>query len=184
METRPGDTNARAGIVVKCGDMALLERPTPSAKWPSPMLDLPKGHIQAGETPIAAALRECMEETGALFEPKDLSRPIRAECDGAPLFLFLATVDPPFDTRLLSCASTFVDSDGERKPECSGYEWLPIPAQIALVQPRLRAALRHYFRREATGWRGEDCQASASIAARIPANPLSVLSLGYKRDGR
>lgn len=181
-ETRAGDINARAGIVIKYGGYALLEQPTPSAKWPHPMLELPKGHIQKGETPLQAAIRECWEETNIRFETWKLTHPIRTECDGAPLYLFLAVLNVPIQPSVLSCASTFIDGDGVRKPECCAYRWVSIPQELCLVQPRLRNGIKYYFSRAFTAMYEEGCQTSSSISASLPANPLKVLSLGYKRN--
>jgi 8-oxo-dGTP pyrophosphatase MutT (NUDIX family) len=50
--------SAAGGIVVHEGKMLLLNRPTRQE------VRLPKGHIEDGETPEAAALRETSEETG------------------------------------------------------------------------------------------------------------------------
>ncbi|NOZ29127.1 MAG: NUDIX domain-containing protein [Chloroflexi bacterium] len=55
-ETR---TYHAAGGVVVCGDkVLLLDRPGRGE------IRLPKGHVEAGESPVEAALREVREETG------------------------------------------------------------------------------------------------------------------------
>jgi 8-oxo-dGTP pyrophosphatase MutT (NUDIX family) len=43
--------------------------PTRRAADGSPVLGLPKGHIDPGETPLQAATREVREETGVVGEP-------------------------------------------------------------------------------------------------------------------
>lgn len=49
---------AAGGVVIHDGKMLLLDRPTRGE------IRLPKGHIEAGETPMEAALRETEEESG------------------------------------------------------------------------------------------------------------------------
>ena len=77
-EVREGDVNKRAGIVIVDGKSILGCLPTPSIKYPNleRKLDLPKGHMQEGETPIDAAIRECWEETNIKFESWKLKKGI------------------------------------------------------------------------------------------------------------
>jgi 8-oxo-dGTP pyrophosphatase MutT (NUDIX family) len=49
---------AAGGVVVHAGNVLLLDRPTRNE------VRLPKGHIEDGESPAAAALRETAEESG------------------------------------------------------------------------------------------------------------------------
>jgi 8-oxo-dGTP pyrophosphatase MutT (NUDIX family) len=49
---------AAGGVVIDTGKMLLLDRPSRQE------VRLPKGHIEEGETPVVAALRESCEETG------------------------------------------------------------------------------------------------------------------------
>jgi 8-oxo-dGTP pyrophosphatase MutT (NUDIX family) len=69
---RPRASQARefsAGGVVVRGDEVVTIVPTRRAADGSKVLALPKGHVDPGETPIEAALREVREETGILAEP-------------------------------------------------------------------------------------------------------------------
>ncbi len=63
-----GKTNhyqAAGGIVEdREGRVLLLERRVTRQESPSHELRLPKGHIEKGETPVQAALREVCEESG------------------------------------------------------------------------------------------------------------------------
>jgi 8-oxo-dGTP diphosphatase len=73
---RPSDRPTRAqarefsagGVVVRGEDVVVIV-PTRRAADGSRVLALPKGHMDAGETPIQAAQREVREETGILAEP-------------------------------------------------------------------------------------------------------------------
>jgi 8-oxo-dGTP pyrophosphatase MutT (NUDIX family) len=57
-----------AGGVVVRGDEVVVIVPTRRAFDGSRVLALPKGHIDQGETPLAAAEREVREETGVVAE--------------------------------------------------------------------------------------------------------------------
>ena len=69
-----GDGGAQArefsagGIVVRDGEIVVIV-PTRRAADGSRVLALPKGHVDPGETPIEAAVREVREETGIVAEP-------------------------------------------------------------------------------------------------------------------
>lgn len=55
------------GILIYDGTKILLCHATGQSHW-----DIPKGHLEEGETQIEAAIRECFEETGFLINPEDL----------------------------------------------------------------------------------------------------------------
>lgn len=57
--------HAAGGVVLDAGGrVLLLERYLPEADGPRHEIRLPKGHIEPGETPAQAALREVCEESG------------------------------------------------------------------------------------------------------------------------
>jgi hypothetical protein len=154
--------------------------------------DIVKGHLQAGETPKECAIRECFEETHIKFEPWKLARPIQTNCDGDPLFLFYVKIDRLIPVSLLSCASTFIDIDGIRKPEVEAYYWLNPYTQIHLMQERLIPGIKYYFKdrtylesaNEFTKMEKEledCCQTAGGMMGGIPPNINQILSLGYKR---
>jgi 8-oxo-dGTP pyrophosphatase MutT (NUDIX family) len=55
--------------VVVRGDQVVVIVPTRRASDGSKVVALPKGHIDPGETPLQAAVREVREETGIVAEP-------------------------------------------------------------------------------------------------------------------
>jgi 8-oxo-dGTP pyrophosphatase MutT (NUDIX family) len=69
---RPTGAPARefsaGGVVVRGEDVAVIV-PTRRAADGAPVLALPKGHVDPGETPMEAAGREVREETGVVAEP-------------------------------------------------------------------------------------------------------------------
>jgi len=68
---RPRELSA-GGVVVRgrlgAEELVAIVPVRPAADG-SPVLGLPKGHIDGDETPLAAATREVREETGVLAEP-------------------------------------------------------------------------------------------------------------------
>ena len=148
VEIRDGDLEVRVGLIIRCNNLVLVEHPTPSKKWPNPMFDLPKGHLQKGESLIEGAIRECWEETNIKFEPWKLKRPIQMTYCNNPLYLFLITLDEIISVGLMACVSTFVEEDGIRKPECDGYAWINPYYDLHLVQEGLRPGISYYFNKD------------------------------------
>jgi 8-oxo-dGTP pyrophosphatase MutT (NUDIX family) len=180
-EIRKNDLSIRVGIVISDGQYILVEQPTNMLRkgW---KLDIPKGHLQKGESPIQGAIRETYEETNIKFEPWKLTFPIQTTCNGTPLFLFLAKIDELIPVNLLSCVSTFVDEDGIRKPEVEAYYWLNPRTQIYLMQDRLIPGIKYYFSKQKYIEKEFEncCQTTGGIAGSIPPNINKILSLGYK----
>jgi 8-oxo-dGTP pyrophosphatase MutT (NUDIX family) len=192
-ETRRGDTSSRAGIVITDGRYLLAEQPTNMIQngW---KLDIPKGHLLEGESLIQGAIREVYEETNIKFETWKLTRPIQTTCDDDPLFLFYANIEQLIPVSLLSCASTFVDEDGIRKPEVEAYYWLNPYTQIYLMQDRLIPCIKYYFKSQTCLESLDEfsemekeledcCQIAGSMMGNIPQNVNKILSLGYKNGG-
>jgi 8-oxo-dGTP pyrophosphatase MutT (NUDIX family) len=192
-EIQGGDTFQRAGVVITEGNLILCGQPTNMIKnnW---KLDIFKGHIQHNESIIHAAIRECWEESGILFEPWKLTRPIQTTCGDDPLFLFYAKIDQLIPVNLLSCASTFVDEDGIRKPEVEAYYWINPYTQLHLMQERLIPGIKYYFNNQKYLEASDEfsemekdledcCQTTGGIMGSVPPNIKQVLSLGYKNGG-
>jgi len=176
-EIRQGDIDVRAGIVIRYKNFLLMQHPTPSVKWPKPLFDIPKGHLQKGESPKEGAIRECWEETNIKFEPWKLENPIQVVYADAPLFIFLANLNAPIPLNLLSCSATFVDQDGVRKPECDCYAWINPYTHIHLIQDKLRFGIMYYFNKTRYS---EDTQIAGSMMGSLPPNINRILALRYK----
>ncbi len=86
------------------------------------MLDLPKGHIEDGETPEAAALREVKEETG--LTELNLEAPLTTTYHVYP-------IDEQWyikETKWFKMTTTLPDSlHPQEEEEITDLEWLPIP---------------------------------------------------------
>lgn len=91
------------------------------------IFDIPKGHIENGETPIQCAVRELKEETGIVIEPDDKSIidcGVRKYTPKKDLHLFIYIMD--INTRGLKC-TTYVeneDSNNYGKLEMDGYSYV------------------------------------------------------------
>jgi 8-oxo-dGTP pyrophosphatase MutT (NUDIX family) len=108
------------GVIVTNGSKLLALIPTGNSR----QLDIPKGGLEKGETPLACALRELKEETGyTISNPDriiDLGPMPYNSSKNLHLFLYLTNNLPPLAG--LSCNSYFT-KDGKKYPEAAGYEY-------------------------------------------------------------
>lgn len=126
-------------LIVNARRELLLCHVTNTAKW-----DIPKGLLDAGETPLAAAMRELREEAGIAFDRQlyvDLGFfPYRQDKD---LHLFRLQAPAAFDDLShLNCTSFFPDErTGLPTPEVDGYRWAARDQIRRLCWPRMAARL-------------------------------------------
>lgn len=109
------------GILVRSPKGWLLAHATMTPRW-----DIPKGKIEEGETPIEAALRETIEETGIdLSDKRELMRDMgrHAYIPKKDLHLFVLDVDEAFDLTDCKC-STVVEGKRGTYPEADRWEWV------------------------------------------------------------
>ena len=108
--------------------------------------DLPKGHIEAGETEIQCALREMWEETGVPIEQVQLDPDFRYEEKYFP-------IEPRFGTerveKTLVIFLGWVDKvDQIQVTEHGGHEWRrwspPHAIQKYTINPLLAAVESHF----------------------------------------
>lgn len=123
-------------LVINERDELLVGHSTGSSHW-----DLPKGLIDAGESPLACALREAREEFGLTFPPDrliDLGR--FAYYRGKDLHLFsvrTCSLETPLSA--CSCTSYFEDEkSGQQLPEVDGFTW----ANATQLQTKLARSMR------------------------------------------
>lgn len=106
-------------------------------KW-----DLPKGHVEEGETAFAAMKRELQEETDLVYH-KDINPYIIEKQDFGVrtynkeknIHLFYARISENIDIKKLKCTSTFVDSYGNDVPENNDFK---ISFNLNYLFPRLK----------------------------------------------
>lgn len=85
-------------------------------------LDIPKGRIEPGETPIEAAVRELYEETSLKISPSelmDVGRQAYTAFKDLHVFLYITDTLPSIDE--LACLTTFELKSGRRVPEVVRY---------------------------------------------------------------
>ena len=135
-------------LVKSCG--VILFRREPELSFllmkHSHRLDLPKGHIEPGETEIECALRETWEETGISADQVTLDPVFRFEEKYYP-------VEPRFGServeKTLVIFLGWVDQvDEVRVTEHSGHEWRawrpPHNIQRNIINPLLSAVESHF----------------------------------------
>jgi 8-oxo-dGTP pyrophosphatase MutT (NUDIX family) len=104
--------------------------------------DLPKGGIDAGETPRQAAIRETAEESGLVFEPEALVDLGRFAYTGKKDLHLFATLSERVDPDRLTCVSTFVERGSSRLlPEMDGFGWFALERVGELCTPRMATLL-------------------------------------------
>ena len=86
--------------------------------------DIPKGGLDAGETTLAAAIRETAEETGLRFAPDELLDLGHFSYRPAKDLHLYAALRERIDARQCRCSSHFTDLWGRRRPEMDDYEWI------------------------------------------------------------
>lgn len=121
-----------AGFIIfnKGSNRLLVSHPTGNPSNGRHSWDIPKGHVEKGEDPLEAALRELYEETGLehVEDTFEIGRvPYRSD---KALHLFSAYVD--FDIGDLHCDSKFTDSYGVEKPEVDRYRLTDDPELLFL----------------------------------------------------
>ena len=116
------DSGERAGIVVVREESVLLVRQyrflIDGLSW-----EVPGGRVDEGETAQAAAIRECLEETGVLCE------------EIKPLLSYQVGLDSMHNPTHLFYTDVFVNKPGYRPDvsEVQGHEWLPLSRCIDMV---------------------------------------------------
>jgi len=106
-------------VVLLASHELLLCHVTGQRQW-----DLPKGGIQAGETPCDAALRETHEETGLTLAPAQLVDLGRHDYTASKDLHLFACLSERIDPGSLECTSCFVDRrSGRTRPEMDGFGW-------------------------------------------------------------
>ena len=115
-------------VQLSCGLLVINERgellighSTGGFHW-----DLPKGLLDAGESPLACALREAHEEFGLTFDSErlvDLGRQLYYP--GKDLHLYaVRTTTTETDIEQCQCRSFFEHpKTGQRMPEVDGFAW-------------------------------------------------------------
>lgn len=109
-----------AGILFLNNGSVLMGHATETPHW-----DIPKGHIEKGESPINAAIRECFEETGVVVEQHELlSLGLIDYTSKKELVLFVYVGNNYPEAEKCVCASTFV-KNGRTITEIDDFKYVP-----------------------------------------------------------
>ena len=104
--------------------------------------DLPKGGIDAGETPLEAAQRETREEAGLQLHEDDLIDLGRFRYTSKKDLHLFATVLPRVDLAVLHCDSHYLDRhSGRQLPEMDGFGWFSFERAWKLCTPKMATVL-------------------------------------------
>ena len=104
--------------------------------------DLPKGGIDAGETPAEAALRETREETGLRIDPAALVEIGRRRYTPKKDLHLFAALSPRLPLSTFRCDTCFVDRySGRRLPEMDGFGWFGFEKIGALCTAKMAGVL-------------------------------------------
>lgn len=130
-----------AAVVVTDGDHVLLAHVTAQPHW-----DLPKGGIDAGESPVQAAVRELREETSLRAHPQDLKHMGRftySNHKDLELFEWRVKQMPPADQ--LYCTSKFQHVKTKQwLPEMDDFAVVTWEQAHAMTNSNLDRVLREY----------------------------------------
>lgn len=116
------DYGQRAGLMVVNAEAVLLVRQyrllIDRVSW-----EIPGGRVDDGETPEAAAIRECLEETGLLCQ------------NLKPLLSFHPGLDTVHNPTYLFYTDEFVETTGNNwyTHEVPEHIWIPLPRCIEMV---------------------------------------------------
>ena len=122
----------------------------PAGKRFAGLWEWPGGKIEPAETPVEAACRELLEETGLEADPR-MAQPIASHRDEGPpsieFHLFAIAFDEPAPPRCIAC---------------SDARWLDLPQAMSLPCPPANAAIN----RLVAAWAQE---ARSAPSARNPS---------------
>lgn len=114
--------------------------PNKPSRW-----DIPKGHVEEGETPLRAAIRECYEETGFVDYDasllKDLGRHDYASNKDIHLFYYPRPVEHE-QFKHCACSSYHTTENGEAWPEMDRFALIKPEMWPYVMGPSLRKVLK------------------------------------------
>lgn len=114
-------------------------------KW-----DIPKGHVEPGEIPLDASLRECLEETGHFVEDienlEDLG--LFKYSSNKDLYLFRYRGQDVPDVSKSVCTALHTSKTGETFPEFDKFEWIALNEISSRTGPSLGSVLQQVLQNE------------------------------------
>ncbi|QPI17889.1 nudix hydrolase [Pectobacterium phage POP12] len=130
-----------AGILFVKNQSILMGHATETDHW-----DIPKGHVESHETFIAAAIRECREETGFAVDKKDLAYAgLHNFSSNKMVALYLYTGEKFPDHKTCVCTSMF-EKEGRMIPEMDDFKYVPFEKVESHVGQSLNTLLKTIFK--------------------------------------
>ena len=147
IEEHSNDVNIRVGIIIrKTGTSQILIEHATGKYAPMPCMDIPKGHLTAGEDFEVGACREVFEETGVEIDPGELIAIGSYPYNKTMLHLYY--IETNFDITKCKCISTFKSPSGKELPEVDGYELFDMEnndLETSLLYKGLKPILKDVF---------------------------------------
>lgn len=154
-------------IIVKKGTGKILACHPTGRQAGEHSMDIPKGHLENGETPLEAAKRELMEETGLFIPAETEIFEIGDRRYQSKKRLHLFSVEMDFDLETLHCDATFVDSFGNVKPENDSFALTDCPEMFFKnLSPYVKEEMER--RRLQTTSFSTDCTKPSRMAVSTP----------------
>lgn len=123
--------------------MTEIKRRDGTDRW-----DIPKGHVEPGETPAEAAIREAKEECGIDVKSpimlKDLGQHKYADNKDIHLFIYDAPV-PSTVVPLLECTAFHTKEDGTQIPEMDAFAFIHAAQWKHFMGPALLKILAEIY---------------------------------------
>lgn len=137
------DQDFSAGGVVVNGEDVIVIVPARRKRGPTMVLGLPKGHLDRGETPLQAAVREVREETGVEAEPVEELGEIRYR---------FARNGKQVDKRVRFYLLAYRSGELRGDDEIEEVRWMPLEkAAHALTYEGEREVVGRALRRQCSG---------------------------------
>ena len=136
-----GTRRLSCGIVILTEDRELLLcHVTGQNHW-----DLPKGGIDAGETPLDAALRETREETGLRLDAAALVEIGRVRYTPKKDLHLFAARSPRLPLSTFRCETYYLDRYSSRRlPEMDGFGWFAFDKVASLCTAKMSGVLTQH----------------------------------------
>lgn len=136
------DTENRVAAIIQVGDEILLGHAPNKKDGPNSWDIAGKGHIEVGDSPEEAVIREVKEETNIDITSDDLWRLGTSDYQkGRMVFFLIRLKEKP---KNIKCISTF-EMYGKKFPEISKFEWVKLDEAVNYLYKGLSKVFIDYI---------------------------------------